>query len=177
MSYTREIDRNIWLLAGVSDQTHAEYFNVLLVDNYGHCCLPSHCVPNISPSQSVNHILLNMRRWPDTNTKYNTSMVLVTGLPAKCALYHTSGEKKSGVWQWTATGQPFNYTGWAPREPNDNGSFSFIWNFPPGRKTWDDHLDTKACFICEYHIWGSYASWQLRGVPVVVLNNHQHQSE
>ncbi|KAI0231874.1 hypothetical protein LSAT2_017773 [Lamellibrachia satsuma] len=34
---------------------------------------------------------------------------VIKGLPATCALYHTSGEKKSGVWQWTATGQPFNY--------------------------------------------------------------------
>ncbi|KAI0240298.1 Lithostathine-1 [Lamellibrachia satsuma] len=75
---------------------------------------------------------------------------VITGLPAKCGLYHTSGKKTSGEWQWAATGQPFNYTSWAPPEPNGNGNFCFIWNSPPGWKTWDDRPDTEACFICEY---------------------------
>ncbi|KAI0240299.1 Lithostathine-1 [Lamellibrachia satsuma] len=75
---------------------------------------------------------------------------VIKGLPAKCRIYHTSGEKKSGVWQWTATGQPFNYTGWAPGEPSGTGNFCFIWNKFPGWKTWDDQADSQNCFICEY---------------------------
>ena len=70
-------------------------------------------------------------------------MLLVLGLPAKSDLYHTSGEKKSTAWQWTATDHPFNYTGWAPNEPNDTGNFCFIWNHVPGWKTWDDRPHTE----------------------------------
>ena len=84
------------------------------------------------------------------DTSHNTNTLLVTVLPAKCSIYHTSGKKTSGEWQWTATGQPFNYTSWAPPELNGNGNFCFIWNIPPGWKTWDDRPDTEACFICEY---------------------------
>ena len=68
MSNTCETDRNIRLIAGVSDHTQAEYSTVLLVDNCVHCCLPSHCVPNISTSQTVINILQNMRWLLHRNT-------------------------------------------------------------------------------------------------------------
>ncbi|KAI0222556.1 hypothetical protein LSAT2_026188 [Lamellibrachia satsuma] len=75
---------------------------------------------------------------------------VITGLPSKCGAYHTSGKKTSGAWQWKATGQPFTYTSWAPLEPSGIGNFCFIWNIPPGWKTWDDRFDSEECFICEY---------------------------
>ena len=55
-----------------------------------------------------------MSKCPHTDiVKDNPNIPLVSELPDTCLAYHTSGQKKYDVWQWTATGQPFNYTAWS----------------------------------------------------------------
>ncbi|KAI0210852.1 hypothetical protein LSAT2_004370 [Lamellibrachia satsuma] len=87
--------------------------------------------------------LVSIESQQENNFLYTVTKGL---LPGPC---HTSGQKKSGVWQWTATGQPFNYTAW-PDYDDYYGDFCYIH----GAKEWTGRYDIEGYFICEYPLCG-----------------------
>ncbi|MGA1223481.1 MAG: M12 family metallo-peptidase [Phycisphaerales bacterium] len=59
--------------------------------------------------------------------------------------------KQSGVWRWV-TNEPYEFTQWAPGEPNNSGDRARYWNPAGVSPTWDDQpaANTSISFLVEY---------------------------
>jgi hypothetical protein len=67
-----------------------------------------------------------------------------------------SDAAQEGVWAWV-TGEPFSYTNWAPSEPNNLDTETYLAYFtgpPPGPEwlpgQWNDVPELQLPFVCEY---------------------------
>ena len=73
---------------------------------------------------------------------------------SRCTRVWTSGKvDSSGVWTWTATGQPFDYTDWIPGQPDNGYGVEDVVDFwkHGGSIHWNDEgFSAKVCSICEF---------------------------
>ena len=73
---------------------------------------------------------------------------------SRCTRVWTSGKvDSSGVWTWTATGQPFDYTDWIPGQPDNGYGVEDVVDFwkHGGSIHWNDEgFSAMVCSICEF---------------------------